>query len=241
MRLLSILLLLTSLACGAPAARAQLYDVRPGSADFKGRDRDALTVQIDGTAAWTRDYWQTWLKDTYNIKLKGTGVLGIGQKDVLEARQIPVSKESGKLLDLYSTVTAPSDTVAELSVFAALSSDTWLDQNKTPDDYADLRRVVQSFATAARVKAYQEQIATGEKVLRETEKEKDKLQREVTSLQTNTTSNLAKIEALQKQNETNRLKAQEDSVKLITNGQQYELRSRQLQRRRDRLNALDRK
>ena len=239
MRFFCFVFLLAAFA--ASNASAQLYDVRGGTVNFERKERDALKVQVDGTAAWTRDYWQSWLKDTYNIRLKGDGVFGVGKKDVLVAKQTPASSVSGKLIDLYSTITAPADTISELAVFADLGSDSWINPDRTPSEYAALRTIVQSFAAAARRKAYQEQVAETEKQLRESEKEKDKLQKEITNLQANTTSNLAKIESLKQQNVANTLKAREDSVKVITTSQQIDLRSKQLQRRRDRLEALNRK
>ncbi|UPL48390.1 hypothetical protein [Hymenobacter sublimis] len=226
----------------APAAtHAQLYDARTSSVNYDKRERDAVKVQVEGTAQWTRDYWQAWLKDTYNIKLKGSGVFGVGKKDVLEAKQVPMSSVTGKLLDLYSTVTSPSDTVSELSVWAAMGPDSFLSATGTPSEFSSLRNMTQSFAAAARTKAYREQIAEAEKQLTAAEKDKEKLEKERASLANNTKSNLEKIEQLNKQNADNKLKSAEDSVKLIDNVRLTELRKAQLERRRARLTNLDRK
>ncbi|WP_141106570.1 glutathione S-transferase family protein [Hymenobacter gelipurpurascens] len=236
-RLFSLLGLLLSTS----AVQAQLYEVRTSSVNYERKERDAVKVQIDGTAQWTRDYWQTWLKDTYNIRLKGSGVLGVGKKDVLVAKQAPMSSVSGKLIDLYSTVTAPSDSVAELSVWAALGPDSFLSAGGTPSEFSSLRNITQSFAAAARVKSYREQIEEAEKQFKESEKEKDKLEKERASLANNTQNNLEKIEQLKKQNADNKLKQAEDSVKLIDNARLLELRKAQVERRRARLTNLDRK
>lgn len=235
--LLSLLLLLGA----GSVARAQLYEARTSSVNMDKRERDAVKVQVDGTAQWTRDFWQAWLKDTYNIRLKGDGVFGVGKKDVLAARQVPMSSVSGKLLDLYSTVTAPSDSVAELSVWASLGPDTFLSAAGTPSEFSALRNLAQSFASAARLKAYREQIAEAEKQLRDAEKEKERLEKERVSLANTTKANLEKIEQLKKQNADNKLKSAQDSVKLLDNARLMELRKTQLERRRARLTTLDRK
>ncbi|GAB2456041.1 hypothetical protein GCM10011375_04060 [Hymenobacter qilianensis] len=223
-----------------PAA-AQLYDVRDGTVSFERKEREALKVQVDGTAQWLRDYWQAWLKDTYSIRLKGDGTFGVGKKDLLVAKQTPVSSVSGKLIDLYSSVVAPADTVAELAVWATLGGNSFMSATQTPSEYAAMRTMVQSFAAAARIKAYRDQITEAEKQVKEVEKEREKLEKNIQNLQANTTSNLARIETLQKQNVENTLKARQDSVKLITNAQQLELRKLRLERRRDRLTTLERK
>jgi hypothetical protein len=236
----SLLLLLASLLAG-PAASAQLYEVRQSSVNHEKRERSALKVQVDGTPEWTRDFWQSWLKDTYNIKVKGNGTFGVGKRDIMVAKQVPASSISGKLIDLYGMVTAPSDSTTELAVFAAFNADTYFDADKTPTEYAALRNIVTNFASAARLKAYREQLAAAEKELRETEKEKERLEKERVSLSNNTQNNLDKIESLKKQNIENKLKSSQDSAQLVVNAQQMELRKVQLQRRRDRLSTLDKK
>lgn len=239
--LFSILLLGGILGLISPEARAQLYDVRSSSVNFERKEREALKVQVDGTAQWARDYWQAWLKDTYSIRLKGDGTFGVGKKELLVAKQTPVSSVSGKLIDLYSSIISPADTVAELAVWATLGGNSYLTADQTPSEYAALRTMVQSFAAAARIKAYKDQMTEAEKQLKEVEKEREKLEKGILSLQANTTSNLARIETLQKQNVENTLKARQDSVKLVANAQQMELRKLRLARRRDRLSALERK
>ncbi|SHI67880.1 hypothetical protein SAMN02745146_1366 [Hymenobacter daecheongensis DSM 21074] len=242
MKFFVVFLLVASALFGSAAkVQAQLYDVRTSTTNFERKERDAVKVQVEGTAAWTRDFWQSWLKDTYNIRVKGGGVLGLGKSDLLVAKQTPASSVSGKLIDLYSTVTSPSDSTSELSVWAAFGPDTFLSPDKNATEFAALRTITQSFASAARLKAYREQIAEAEKQLKEAEKEKEKLEKERTSLQASTTSNLARIEALKQQNISNTLKAREDSVKLVSNAQQLDLRKLRLQRKRDRMTGLERK
>jgi len=220
---------------------AQMYEVRQSSINYEKQERSAAKVLVDGTPEWTRAFWQTWLKDTYNIKTKGNGTLGMGRRDVLAARQVPASSVSGKLIDLYAMVTAPSDSVTELSVFGGYDDKTYFSPDNTPTEFAAMRNMAQSFAAAARLKAYREQIEAAEKELRETEKEKDRLEKERASLAKNTENNLEKIESLKKQNIENKLKASQDSAQLVVNAQQLDLRKARLQRRKDRLSTLDRK
>lgn len=234
------LLSLLALLAGR-SATAQLYEVQQSSVNYEKQERPAAKVLVEGTPEWTRDFWQSWLKDTYNIKTKGNGLLGVGKRDVLAAKQVPASSVSGKLIDLYAMVLAPSDSVTELALFGGYDAKTYFSPEGTPTEFAAMRNMVQNFATAARLKAYREQIEAAEKELRDTEKEKDKLEKERASLLKNTESNLEKIESLKKQNIENKLKASQDSTQLIVTGQQLEARKAKLQRRKDRLSALDRK
>ena len=235
-----LLLALAGLLVAAPAS-AQLYDVRPGDVNYNKQPRPALKVQVDGKASDVRAYFQDWMKSSYNVKFKTGGVFGFGKSDVLIARQTPASTISGKLVDLYATIIAPSDSVTEVAVFGGFDDNTFFDPTKTATEYNALRGIVQNFAGAARLWAYRDMIAEAEKKLKATEKEKERLEKNRLSLQANTTANLTRIEDLKKKNTENRLQSRTDSVSLLKNAQVLDESRLRLQRRRDRLSALDRK
>ncbi|MBH8557982.1 hypothetical protein [Hymenobacter negativus] len=234
------LLLLAGLLSAAPAA-AQLYDVRPGDVNYNKKPRAALKVQVDGKATDVREYFQDWMKSSYNVKFKTGGVLGMGKSDVLMARQTPASTISGKLVDLYATIIAPSDSVAEVAIFGGFDDNTFFDLSSTKAEYDALRAVAQNFAGAARLKAYRDMIAEAEKKLKATEKEKDRLEKEQAALKANTAANLARIEELKKKNAENLLQSRTDSASQLKNNKLLDESRLRLQRRRDRLSALDRK
>lgn len=239
-KLVVLLFALTGLLAAAPAA-AQLYDVRSGDVSYNRSPRPALKVQVDGKASDVRDFLQSWIKSSYNIKFKNGGVLGLGKSDVLVARQTPASTVSGKLVNIYASVVAPSDSVSEVSLFGGFDDNTFFDPDKTATEYNALRTITQSFASAARLKAYRDQVADAEKKVKTTEKEKEKLEKSRISLQNNTTSNLARIEELKKKNGENLTQSRSDSVSLIKTAQLLDQSRVRLQRRRDQLSTLDRK
>lgn len=239
-KLVVLLFALTGLLAAAPAA-AQLYDVRSGDVSYNRSPRPALKVQVDGKASDVRDFLQSWMKSSYNIKFKNGGVLGLGKSDVLVARQTPASTVSGKLVNIYASVVAPSDSVSEVSLFGGFDDNTFFDPDKTATEYNALRTITQSFASAARLKAYRDQVADAEKKVKTTEKEKEKLEKSRISLQNNTTSNLARIEELKKKNGENLTQSRSDSVSLIKTAQLLDQSRVRLQRRRDQLSTLDRK
>ena len=235
-----ILLLLASLLPAAPAV-AQLYDVRPGEVNYNKKPRAALKVQVDGKATEVREYFQDWMKSSYNVKFKTGGVLGFGKSDVLVARQTPASTISGKLVDLYSTIIAPTDSTVEVAFFGGFDDNTFFDPSSTKTEYDALRAIAQNFAGAARLKAYRDMIAEAEKKLKVTEKEKDRLEKEQANLKSNTAANLARIEELKKKNAENMVQSRTDSAAQLKNTKLLDESRLRLQRRRDRLSALDRK
>jgi len=128
-----------------------------------------------------------------------------------------------------------------VSVFGGFDDNTFFDPNKTATEYNSLRGIMQNFAGSARLWAYRDMITEAEKKLKATEKEKERLEKNRVSLQSNTSSNLTRIEELKKKNIGNRTQSSADSVSLIKNSQLLEESRLRLQRRRDRLSALDRK
>jgi hypothetical protein len=226
----------------APAlASAQLYDVRPGEVNYNKKPRPALKVQVDGKATEVREFLQDWMKSSYNVKFKTGGVLGMGKSDVLMAKQTPASTVSGKLVDLYATIVAPSDSVAEVMMFGGFDDNTFFDPSSTKTEYDALRAMTQNFAGAARLKAYRDMIAEAEKKLKATEKEKERLEKEQAALKSNTEANLARIEELKKKNAENLAQSRADSAAQVKNKVLLDDSRLRLQRRRDRLSALDRK
>jgi len=239
-KLLTLLLTLSSLLF-AHLATAQLYDVREGETSYNKAPRATLKVQVDGNATEVRDYFQKWMKDSYNVKFKSGGVMGMGKNAVLEAPKVQASTVSGKLVNLYATVVAPSDSVSEVAIFGGFDDKTFFDADRSANEFNALRGMLQNFAGAARVKAYRDMIEEAEKKLREAEKEKDRLEKERLTLAANTASNLLKIQEMLRQNTQNTLLSRSDSTQLVKNAAQRELDRARLQRRRDRLSALDRK
>ena len=240
-KLVALLFALTGLLAAAPAS-AQLYDVRSGDVSYNRSPRPALKVQVDGKASDVRDFLQSWMKSSYNIKFKNGGVLGfVGKSDVLSAKKTPASTLSGKLLDLYASITAPTDSTTEVAVFGGFDDNTFFDPSSTKAEYDAVRAMTQNFASAARLKAYREMIAEAEKKLKATEKEKERLEKEQDIHKTNTEANLARIEELKKKNAENLVQSRADSASQLKNGKLLDESRLRLQRRRDRLSALDRK
>jgi hypothetical protein len=181
------------------------------------------------------------MKSNYNVKFKSGGVMGVGKNPVLVARQVPASTISGKLVDLYATVIAPSDSVAEVAVFGGFDDNSFFDPATSEKEFAALRGMVQNYAGAARTHAYRQMIEEAEKKVRESEKEKARLEKERQSLAANTAANLQKIEELKKKNLENTLLSRSDSTQLIKNAAQRERDQQRLELRRARLSALERK
>lgn len=244
MKLPSFALLLTALLLLAGAAQAQLYTVSQGLATHDRRDLDALMVQVDGSVETTRDFWQDYLKDNYNVRFKSStlATLGIkGKKDNLTAQQVTGAGISSRPVNLYVNLTAINDSTTEVAFFGGFGDKTYFAPSATVSEWKGMRTILEKFATAARPNAYQAQVKEAENNVAAAEKERDKLTRSIQSAQSNTASNLKRIDELTSKNRSNALQMRNDSLQLTTNAQLRETTGLQLQRRRERLTSANRK
>ena len=235
--LLSTLLLLTG------AARAQLYEVTTGTATHDRRDHPAVTVLVDGPVAATRDFWQQYMKDTYDLRFKGGALasLGVGKKDELSAQQISGIKVSSRPIDLYVNFTAANDSTTQIALFGGFGDKTFFDPARTVPEFKGMQNMMQKFVTAARVNAYRNQVKAAEDAVAAAEKEQEKLTKSIKSAQSSTASNLKRIDELTRQNVSNAQQMHQDSTQLTTNATLREATRLRLQQRRERLATVDHK
>ncbi len=237
-------LVLNALLLLAAPAWAQLYTVTNGIATRDRRDRDAVVVQVDGSVETTRDFWQEYMKDTYSIRFKAKTLasLGIkGKKDELSAQQATGAGISSQPVDLYVNLNAINDSTTEVSFFGGFGDKTYFEPKATPSEFASLRKIMDKFATAARANAYEVQVKEAERAVATLDKEQDKLTRGIQDAQSNTISNLKRIDELTSKNRTNALQMHQDSTQIATNAKLQELNRARLQRRRERAAAVGRK
>ncbi|MGI4743520.1 MAG: hypothetical protein ACRYG7_50865 [Janthinobacterium lividum] len=221
--------------------RAQLYQVTSGVATHDRRDRDALLVQVDGSVATTRDFWQDYMKDTYGVRFKSGALatLGIkGKKDELAAQQVSGLGVASRPVDLFVNLNAINDSTTEVAFFGGSGDKTYFEPTRTAPEFKGLQKIMDKFATAARVNAYQVQVKEAERDVTAAEKEQDKLNRSIQSAQSNTTANLKRMDELTAKNRSNALQMHQDSTQLTSNAQLRELTRVRLLRRRAHLASI---
>lgn len=236
-----LLFLLSPLLLLAQPVRAQLYQATSGVATHDRRDRDALLVRVDGSVETTRDFWQDYMKDTYGARFKSGALatLGIkGKKDELAAQQVSGLGISSRPVDLYVNLNAINDSTTEVAFFGGFGDKTYFEPTRTVPEFKGLQKILDKFATAARVNAYQVQVKEAERDATAAEKEQDKLSRSIQSAQSNTAANLKRIDELTAKNRSNALQMHQDSTQLTANAQLRELTRGRLLRRRTRLASM---
>jgi hypothetical protein len=242
LRRLFLALTLSILLASAAHAQTQTYEpgqnyvVRQGQLPYAGRTQYSVNVVVDGPEDQTRDFLQSFMKETYRVQLKSGLVSMITKKNsVLTAKQVPGTAISSRAVDLYAATTALTDSTTEVAMFGGFGEKTFFSPDLTSIEFKRLQAMMEKYAPAARTNAFRQQVAAAEANIAAIDKEKDKLNRAMDNTRANTASNLKRIEELLRQNKANAQTISQDSIQLIGNAQLREAGNQVLQRRRERL------
>jgi hypothetical protein len=237
-----LLLLLSLSVLLAPAARAQTYTpgqnyvVRQGQLPYAGRTQYSVNVVVDGNEDKTRDFLQSYMKETYRIPLKNGLVSMVTKKNgILTAKQVAGTNISSRPVDIYAATTALTDSTTEVALFGGFGEKTYFSPDLTNGEFKRLQTILERYAPAARVNAFRQQVLDAEAEVAAIDKEKEKINRNMDNTRANTAANLKRIEELLRQNQANAQSLSQDSVRLISNGQLRETKTQVLERRKTRL------
>ncbi len=136
-------------------ASAQTFELEDTQIQHEKTQRASITAILDPEPESLKKAWQDYLKDTYDVKIKGIGFLV--NKDVLTAERINFEKISDKEMNLYTKV-VEKDGVSEMSVFGSLGYDIYINKEKYPEMYEEMKNVFIKFLDSYLPTYYQGQI-----------------------------------------------------------------------------------
>lgn len=202
-----------------------------GTIERDDQQRPALVVELPTETDETRDGFIDFLKDKYDVKLKGNGFLA--NKDVLEAKKKKIEAISQKELDYYAKIVESDDEEGTIMhIFAAYGYDIYIGPESSESDAFEtvVIRFIKSFVPkrfAERLNNQKETVQEIEKDLNDTadnitekKSEIENLNQEIKKLQSKTDDlNEKKTEAQQKLDALNRtdqqLKSKMNSAKFM--------------------------
>jgi hypothetical protein len=237
-----LLFALTFTTLLAPAAHAQTYEpgqnyvVRQGQLPYAGRTQYSVNVVVDGNEDKTRDFLQSYMKETYHIPLKSGLVSMVTKKNgVLTAKQLTGTSISSRAVDIYAATTALTDSTTEVALFGGFGEKTFFSPDLTATEFKRLQAMLERYAPAARINAFRQQVTDAEAQVAAIDKEKEKINRNMDNTRANTAANLKRIEELLRQNQANAQSLSQDSLRIISNSQLRETSVQVLERRKTRL------
>lgn len=190
--LLNICFSLTFLSVlGYQTAQAQDFAMTTGNVVHKDASRTAIQVVMEPPTDDVKKAWEDFMKDKYDIKMKGNG--WFSNKDVLFAEEVTISPISTKSLNFYTRIVEKGDNT-ELSTFASLGYDIYLNEKDYLKEFIQLQQLTKDFVDEYLPNYYLAIVEETQSKLNDFEKNRGKLQ-------DNISDNNKKIEKLSEENE----------------------------------------
>ncbi|MEJ7659385.1 MAG: hypothetical protein WKG07_07050 [Hymenobacter sp.] len=164
-----------------------------------------------------------------------------GNNGLLTAKQVSGTGISSRPVDLYAAFTMLTDSTTEVAMFGGFGEKTFLSPDLTKTEYKKMRALLEKYSPTARTHYYRRQVAEAEAKVAAIDKEKEKLNKTMQATRDNTAANLKRIEELLRQNQGNAQKLSQDSTQLVGNAQLREVGQAEVERRRERLSAVEKK
>lgn len=185
----SILSLLTALFF-VSSLNAQRLSVENATVNYNDEVIPAVKIIMNPAPKEVKEEFKDFMKDRYDVKMKGIGFLS--NKDVLSAESVQISPISDKEMDLRAKVVERgSDT--EMYVFGKLGYDINLDYNsRYRDEYRAMKSMTVAFLNEFLPDYYQERVD-------ETQDKLDDLQDNRNDLKEDIADNEKKISELEKE------------------------------------------
>lgn len=194
--------------------------VQPFEATIQYDDaqRPCIQVNLDPEPKTLKEAWKDYLKDNYDLKIRGIGFLT--NKDLLSAEGVVMSQVSAKEMDFYTHI-VENENGSEMKLFIRLGYDIYINPKNYPNEYAALQEVLESFIKFYVPKYMEQQIKDTEEAVKKLTHEKDDLSENIQ----------------EKSNEIDELKQEirEKEAELTTNQEALSLTERKLSNRKEKL------
>lgn len=188
-----------------------------GTVNHNKKSRPCLEVNVDPEAKTLKKAWKNYLKDNYDVKLKGIGFLS--NKDLLSAEQIIIPVISPNALDFYTEI-IENESGSQMKVFASFGYDIYIDASSMPKEYVQLRKIMDDFLQSYIPNYYQELIKDKEKVVKSLNKDQSKLHKTIKKDTRSIEKMTKELESLNSDIKKNKLELEETESKLKNRNQQ---------------------
>ena len=192
---------------------AQSLDITNGKTEYDGADRPAIHVKMEPATKDVKDAWKDYIKDRFDVKLKGFGFLS--NKDVLTGEKVTIREISPKEMDFHAKI-VEGEYGTDMMVFASLGYDIYLtphDSDYAPS-YNALETVVYDFLRKYLPNHYSGQIEKAQSVVSDLTDNQSDLEKDITSNEEEIEKMKQKIEELKKENEKKTEQLSSTKVKL---------------------------
>ena len=191
---------------------AQTIKPQDGTIMFNHNLRSCLVVNLDPEAKTLKLAWKDYLKDNYDLKLKGIG--WFQNKDILYAENIKIDKISAYSMNFYTQI-IENENGSEMKLFASFGYDVFIDKENKPTEYNLLNEILENFLKVYLPKYYTQEVNDIKKRVTDLTLEINKLNDDIKSDNGKMEDLKREIEELTKKTETNKTTLEINKKKLI--------------------------
>jgi len=139
------------------------YQINDSQISFQDKLRPCLSSNLDPKPRDVENSWQSYLKGTYKIKLKGG--------TFMSAEDVIIPSVSPNRMNLYTRV-AKSVAGSEMSLFASFGYDFFIGTDNYPKEFVELKKIMDKFLYQFLNKYYADEINSISKDIKSLEKRK---------------------------------------------------------------------
>lgn len=172
------------------AANAQNLTVENAMVTINDKQVAAVKVIMNPSPAKVKDEFRDFIKDKYDVKMKGIGFLS--NKDILSAEGVQIPAITSKNMDFKAKVVENGDNT-EMYVFGMLGYDVNISPEKYRDEYRAMKNITISFLNEFLPEYYQDRVDETQDMLSDLRDDRNDLRDDIAN-------NKEKITDLQKEN-----------------------------------------
>jgi hypothetical protein len=110
--------------------------------EFNKNTYPCIEVFIEPNPDEVKDAWEDFIKDNYDVKMKGNGLFT--NKDVLRAEQVKFDVVSNKEMDFYTRI-VEDDNQTKMCVFGSFGYDIPVSKKEYPNEFEAMEAVTKRF------------------------------------------------------------------------------------------------
>lgn len=110
--------------------------------EYKKNTYPCIEVVIEPNPEEVKDAWEDFIKDNYDVKMKGNGLFT--DKDVLHAEQVKFDVVSNKEMDFYTRI-VEDDKRTKICVFGSFGYDIPVSKKEYPNEFEAMEAVTKRF------------------------------------------------------------------------------------------------
>jgi hypothetical protein len=207
-----------------PDLFSQHLTVETGQIMLDNEPSPALIVEMEPAPKEVKKEWHDYIKDRYDVDLKGIGFLS--NKDVLSAEAVTIAAISSQPIDLYTRVIERAG-LTEMSVYANFTDGNAISEDEAPETFGQIEGIVEDFLGVYLPDHYLNLVES-------TQEELDDLSDRRSDLREDIIDNEQEIDKLRKENA-------EKNAELEKVGRDIDRVKEMLETRKAKLSRIDRK